>query len=130
MEPNKLADITDDFGRFLISREIVTLELVHKALNLQRSKTTLIGALAIQEKLLSINQVFNILEKRLQKQRFFCQIAVELGYLTNAIAKKLLQLQKRRIPSLGDILLDMKAIDKYDLERELRFFNELYKKHQ
>ncbi|MDP6624908.1 MAG: hypothetical protein QGG87_00430 [Nitrospinota bacterium] len=124
---NNPTEITDDFGRFLISRNVVNVEMVRKAINLQKSKAILIGELAIQEGILSIDQVFNILEKRLEEQKFFCQIAVELGYLTKAIAHKLLELQKKRLPPLGDMLLEMKAINQYDLERELRFFKEIDK---
>jgi hypothetical protein len=127
MGTDKPTEITDDFGRFLISRNVVDAEVVLKALKLQRSKATVIGKLAMEEKILSLNQVFDILEKKLVKQKFFCQIAVELGYLTKAIAHKLLELQKKRLPPLGDMLLEMKAINQYDLERELRFFKEIDK---
>ena len=127
MGTDKPTEITDDFGRFLISRNVVDEEVLRKALKLQRSKATVIGKLAMEEKILSLNQVFDILEKKLVKQKFFCQIAVELGYLTKAIAHKLLELQKKRLPPLGDMLLEMKAINQYDLERELRFFKEIDK---
>tara|TARA_B100000315_G_scaffold164407_1_gene153035 strand:+ start:344 stop:736 length:393 start_codon:yes stop_codon:yes gene_type:complete len=129
IEMNKPTEITDDFGRFLISRNVVNVEMVRKAINLQKSKAILIGELAIQEGILSIDQVFNILEKRLEEQKFFCQIAVELGYMTKTNANNLLKLQKKRLPPLGDILLKIKAIGHDELERELRFFKEVYKSH-
>ena len=130
IEMNKPTEITDDFGRFLISRNVVNVEMVRKAINLQKSKAILIGELAIQEGILSIDQVFNILEKRLEEQKFFCQIAVELGYMTKTNANNLLKLQKKRLPPLGDILLKIKAIGHDELERELRFFKEIYKNHR
>ena len=129
IEMNKPTEITDDFGRFLISRNVVNVEMVRKAINLQKSKAILIGELAIQEGILSLDQVFNILEKRLEEQKFFCQIAVELGYMTKTNANNLLKLQKKRLPPLGDILLKIKAIGHDELERELRFFKEVYKSH-
>ena len=129
IEMNKPTEITDDFGRFLISRNVVNVEMVRKAINLQKSKAILIGELAIQEGILSIDQVFNILEKRLEEQKFFCQIAVELGYMTKTNANNLLKLQKKRLPPLGDILLKIKAIGHDELERELRFFKEVYKNY-
>jgi hypothetical protein len=130
IEMNKPTEITDDFGRFLISRNVVNVEMVRKAINLQKSKAILIGELAIQEGILSIDQVFNILEKRLEEHKFFCQIAVELGYMTKTNANNLLKLQKKRLPPLGDILLKIKAIGHDELERELRFFKEVYKSHR
>ena len=130
IEMNKPTEITDDFGRFLISRNVVNVEMVRKAINLQKSKAILIGELAIQEGILSLDQVFNILEKRLEEQKFFCQIAVELGYMTKTNANNLLKLQKKRLPPLGDILLKIKAIGHDELERELRFFKEVYKSHR
>ena len=129
IEMNNPTEITDDFGRFLISRNVVNVEMVRKAINLQKSKAILIGELAIQEGILSIDQVFNILEKRLEEQKFFCQIAVELGYMTKTNANNLLKLQKKRLPPLGDILLKIKAIGHDELERELRFFKEVYKNY-
>ena len=129
IEMNKPTEITDDFGRFLISRNVVNVEMVRKAIHLQKSKAILIGELAIQEGILSIDQVFNILEKRLEEQKFFCQIAVELGYMTKTNANNLLKLQKKRLPPLGDILLKIKAIGHDELERELRFFKEVYKNY-
>ena len=130
MGTDKPTEITDDFGRFLISRNVVDAEVVLKALKLQRSKATVIGKLAMEEKILTLNQVFDILEKKLVKQKFFCQIAVELGFITKAIAHKLLQLQKKRLPPLGDILIEMKAINQYDLERELAFFKDINKDNE
>ena len=130
IEMNKPTEITDDFGRFLISRNVVNVEMVRKAINLQKGKAILIGELAIQEGILSLDQVFNILEKRLEEQKFFCQIAVELGYMTKTNANNLLKLQKKRLPPLGDILLKIKAIGHDELERELRFFKEVYKSHR
>ena len=129
IEMNNPTEITDDFGRFLISRNVVNVEMVRKAIHLQKSKAILIGELAIQEGILSIDQVFNILEKRLEEQKFFCQIAVELGYMTKTNANNLLKLQKKRLPPLGDILLKIKAIGHDELERELRFFKEVYKNY-
>jgi hypothetical protein len=129
IEMNNPTEITDDFGRFLISRNVVNVEMVRKAINLQKSKAILIGELAIQEGILSLDQVFNILEKRLEEQKFFCQIAVELGYMTKTNANNLLKLQKKRLPPLGDILLKIKAIGHDELERELRFFKEVYKNY-
>ena len=129
IEMNKPTEITDDFGRFLISRNVVNVEMVRKAIHLQKSKAILIGELAIQEGILSIDQVFNILEKRLEEQKFFCQIAIELGYMTKTDANNLLKLQKKRLPPLGDILLKIKAIGHDELERELRFFKEVYKNY-
>ena len=129
IEMNKPTEITDDFGRFLISRNVVNVEMVRKAINLQKGKAILIGELAIQEGILSIDQVFNILEKRLEEQKFFCQIAIELGYMTKTDANNLLKLQKKRLPPLGDILLKIKAIGHDELERELRFFKEVYKNY-
>jgi|TARA_B100000315_G_scaffold127727_1_gene117457 hypothetical protein len=130
MGTDKSTEITDDFGRFLISRNVVDEEVVRESLKLQRSKATVIGKLAMEEKILTLNQVFDILEKKLVKQKFFCQIAVELGFITKAIAHKLLQLQKKRLPPLGDILLEMKAINQYDLERELAFFKDINKDNE
>tara|TARA_Y100000294_G_scaffold57631_1_gene54520 strand:- start:237 stop:629 length:393 start_codon:yes stop_codon:yes gene_type:complete len=130
MGTDKSTEITDDFGRFLISRNVVDEEVVRESLKLQRSKATVIGKLAMEEKILTLNQVFDILEKKLVKQKFFCQIAVELGFITKAIAHKLLQLQKKRLPPLGDILIEMKAINQYDLERELAFFKDINKDNE
>ena len=130
MGTDKSTEITDDFGRFLISRNVVDEEVVRESLKLQRSKATVIGKLAMEEKILTLNQVFDILEKKLVKQKFFCQIAVELGFITKAIAHKLLQLQKKRLPPLGDMLLEMKAINQYDLERELAFFKDINKDNE
>jgi hypothetical protein len=130
MGTDKSTEITDDFGRFLISRNVVDEEVVRESLKLQRSKATVIGKLAMEEKILTLNQVFDILEKKLVKQKFFCQIAVELGFITKAIAHKLLQLQKKRLPPLGDILLEMKAINQNDLERELAFFKDINKDNE
>lgn len=121
------SDITDEFARFLLTRRIVDEKTLLKALNIQRKKSTLVGVIAIQEKMITVDQLQDILEKRLEEQRYFGEIAIDLGYLKDEDVEELLRIQKKRMPHLGKILFAMKAISEDVLAREWRFFKELHR---
>jgi hypothetical protein len=65
-----------------------------------------------------VGQVFKILNVQAQQRRPFGRIAVELGFLTEEGLADLLQAQARCNKSLGDILVEMGAIDRRTLEAE------------
>ena len=69
------------FGEFLISSCEVTEEQVLEALNIQRSRTEYLGAIAIKEQLLTVKQVMIILREQAGTTKRFGELAVELGLL-------------------------------------------------
>ena len=56
------------FGQFLIKLEIVDVTAVYAALNYQRSQKIPLGKIAVQKGMLTVNQVFEILNVQAETQ--------------------------------------------------------------
>lgn len=67
--------------------------------------------IALKEKVLTLSQVFNILNTQADTPKFFGEIAVNLGYLDKDGIEKLLAIQQEGMPAIEDILVEMKKID-------------------
>jgi len=128
LEKDIVQEPLQKFGQFLVTRGVVNEEAVINALNLQKERTLPIGKIALREKLLSVKQVFHILNEQGKNYnngqqgknyKLFGQIAVELGYLTEQDVRKLLEIQQKSRPLLGELLVEIGALSQHELEREL-----------
>lgn len=119
------------FGQFLIDLEIVDEAAVYEALNIQKSQIIPIGKIAIRDRMLTVNQVFEILNVQAETeihahlQKPFGKIAIERGYLDEPQVKGLLAIQKKIVQPIGEILVKMKKIDRDVLEKTLKEFKEV-----
>jgi len=114
------------FGYYLVEKGLVNVEQVLLALDQQRDFMTPIGHLARRENLLSEEAVFQVLERQQETHRPFGATAMELGLLTQDEVGDLLRAQMKR-PAIGELLVEMGAIDRGTLERELHTFEETHK---
>lgn len=110
------------FGLFLVGRERVATESVLQALDRQRRSEVPIGSIALREGMLSARQVFDILNYQADSGLRFGELGMRLGHLAPAQVDELLAKQRQTRPFLGQILVDMGAIDSRILAGELEQF--------
>ncbi|MCP5003688.1 MAG: hypothetical protein GY941_07005 [Planctomycetes bacterium] len=66
--------------------------------------------------MLTIKQIVKILYVQADTPKLFGEIAVELGYITEADVKILLRKRKKRIPDIEDILVEMGKISSNEID--------------
>ena len=64
------------FCKYLIEKGILEDSVIYEALNLQRSKTRLFGQIALQERYITVKEVFKILDVQVDDRRPFGEIAI------------------------------------------------------
>ena len=114
------------FGTFLVEQGMATPENIIHALDLQRAKQKPVGRIALEYRLLEMNQLFNILNRQADTQLRFCDIALALGYLTREQVDFIRSIQTGSRPKTGELLLEMGVLSREQLENAL----EAYKKMQ
>jgi len=119
------------FGQYLIAQGIVDEKSVYDALNCQKARKQPIGKIALQEKMLTVKQVFAILNikaeklnNKSEKPKLFGEIAIELGYLDARSVDDLLSIQRKSVTPIGEILIEMGKIDHPTLETMLKRYNQ------
>jgi hypothetical protein len=66
--------------------------------------------------MLSINQVFEVLNAQISTAKLFGELAVEKGFLKNKDVERLLDKQKISRPLIGAILVEMNRITSEDID--------------
>ncbi len=99
-----------------------TAEQLVAALDAQLTQTPQFGKLALGRKLLSIPQIWRILNHQADHGGRFGEISIELGYLSRAQVQEILVLQLESRPKLGEVLVQQGVIE----EAKLREFLERY----
>ena len=111
------------FGSHLVERGIVTAEDVLTALERQRCRQRPIGQIALREGLLRVRDAFRILnEQGRHPGRLFGEVAVELGLMKPEDVESLLTKQRQERPKLGEVLVEMGALSREQMEAELRVY--------
>ncbi len=110
------------FELSLVKKGLIEATEFVAALDRHFDSRPVIGQLALEKQLLTIGQIFEILNVQASENESFGEIAAELGYLTRKDLAELLILQNDRSVSLRDCLVAMEAIDKETLDRELAKF--------
>lgn len=88
-----------------LSEGFVTIPQLQAAACARRKLRPVIGRLGLKQGMLSMSQVFRILEQQAFTGELFGEIAVKFGYLNEVELYKLLQLQSHLAPSLVDVLV-------------------------
>jgi len=109
-----------DFGIYLVRRGRVTADQYVDAREQQLQSRHKIGELALTSHKLSMRQVMEILEDQLESPLPFGQLAVEKGYLTQSGLMELLGMQAEKCPSIADVLIEQRVLDKRTVQQELR----------
>ena len=112
-------------GEYLIRQGLITAEDLNRALAVQAGQRIPLGLLARQKGMLRNEEIFEILKIKRRSEGGrgdFVKIAAERGFLTEARARRLLDLQKGSRDLLGRILLKQGALDRARLIKALRRF--------
>lgn len=109
----------------VLAAGLVTVEQLHEAAATRRRKRPVIGKLALKQGMMSMAQVFRVLEQQAFTGELFGEVAVNLGFLNEVDLFKLLQLQAALAPPLVDVLVAQGSIsaetrDELQLQVRLR----------
>ena len=107
------------FGSFLVKKGVATPEHIIEALDCQMKKQKAVGKIALQYRLLEMNHMFTILNRQVDTDLKFCDIAIALGFLTREQADFILSIQMSKRPKLGEILVEMGVISQQQLAQAL-----------
>ena len=94
----------------LLAAGEATLTQLQAAAETRRRKRPVIGKLALKQGMMSMAQVFRVLEQQAFTGELFGEVAVQLGYLNEVDLFKLLQLQAALAPALSEVLVSQGAI--------------------
>ncbi|MCU0703342.1 MAG: Hpt domain-containing protein, partial [Fimbriiglobus sp.] len=103
---------------FLVMRGVLSAERALDALLQHRNARPLIGGLAVQCGKITVEQLFETLAGT-EGGRTFGQVAVSLGYLSQADVAQLLLLQERQTPPLHEVLVSAGLISREQMDTEL-----------
>ena len=113
------------FGTFLVKQGVSTPEHIIQALDTQMKKQMAVGKIALQYRLLEMNHMFTILNRQVDTDLKFCDIAIALGFLTREQADFILSIQMSKRPKLGEILVEMGLISQQQLAEALVGYEKL-----
>lgn len=94
----------------VLGQGLGTIEQVTSAAQRRRGARPLIGMLALQQRKLTMVQVFRVLEVQAETGELFGLIAIKLGYLSDADLTDLLHQQAKLTPSLADTLASSRVL--------------------
>lgn len=110
------------FGLYLLRKDKITGPQFIQAVSRQLETRPQIGSLAIETRRLSMRDVFRILSLQSVTNESFGQLAIQLKILTEADIRDLLALQIERTTPLAQVLVDIGALEAYQLQTELQRF--------
>ncbi len=112
------------FGDYLIEKGVVSKEALDMALKFQTEKSLRLGALAVEDGLLTEQQLSVILDRQREVEAagLFGEIAINMKLLNKEQVHKLLEKQKENDKITGQILVLSGALSKNEKENELKLF--------
>ena len=114
---------SDRFGHFLVARGRLTEADIAEAQEIQQTRQSLLGQIAIREQYMTVRQVMNVLRSQAGTALQFGEVAVQLGYLDAPDVDELLKLQISTRPRLADILIEL---GKLSAESYLQMLDEFH----
>ncbi len=99
--------------------------LIVDALVHQVKGRTPIGRLAIANRMLTVREVFQILNLQAGSNTLFGQVALEFGFLEEDELNALLILQRQQVTPIGELLVESGALTREQFETELAEFHQL-----
>lgn len=111
------------FGQYLVTRGILTGADLASAVEIQHSRQSLLGQVAIREQYMTVRQVMDVLRNQAGTTMQFGEVAVQLGYLDEPDVEELLTLQTNTRPQLVDVLIEQ---GKLTAETYLRTLDEFH----
>ncbi|MCP4266248.1 MAG: hypothetical protein GY777_11855 [Candidatus Brocadiaceae bacterium] len=114
---------TNRFLQFVNICGYVNEEVALKALNIQKERTLAIGRIALEEKMLTVKEIFMILNKQTDSPKLFGEIAIDMGFLKKTDIDLLMEFQKESRPRIGEILVEIGAISKKECDNLLKDYD-------
>jgi len=113
------------FGDYLIEKDIISREDLDVALKFQTEKSLRLGALAVEDGLLTEGQLSAIMDRQraVEDAGLFGEIAINMQLLSIEQVNALLNKQKEYDNILGQILVLSGALSKSKKEEELKLFH-------
>jgi hypothetical protein len=110
--------VRQPFGRFLRAKGRITLEQLIDALTWQRQQRPRVGHIAVDKKLITLQDLSDVLQKRTAGEPFL-ETAVRLGLLTPAQARWVLNQQTVRHRRIGEYFVEQGILSRLELARLL-----------
>jgi len=110
------------FGEYLVEKGLITPEQLNDALAIQNSINYQLGILASMEDVISVSQIFNILNKQKDTGKPFGETAKLLNLIDDSQLEKLLKQQEEHRMKVGEILVGLLYLEKDELDRQLDAF--------
>jgi two-component system chemotaxis sensor kinase CheA len=120
--PNEKVPDPLRLATFLFERKVLTAEQALEALNRLRLRRPMLGCLAVEIGVMTVDQMFETLSQMGEGQRFG-QTAVRLGFITEAHLGYLFLLQELRTPPMADFLVAEGVISREVMDSELKQFH-------
>lgn len=108
------------FGRFLVSQNKITEAQLNKAVKWQRNMQKPLIYIALEQNMIPLKKGIAILKRQSGMRMEKCWAALEQGCLTAEQIGRLIEVQAAARPKIGDVLVEMGAIDRTTLS-EMRY---------
>lgn len=93
------------FIQFLLERDIVSESVARRFTENKRYVREPIGMIAVDHGLLDVSQIDEILDRQSETDKRFGEIAVEMGFMSEAQVERLVKIQANRVPAdIAEIL--------------------------
>ena len=107
--------VRDAYLQFLVEWKALDEVAALDVLDHQNRETPPIGRLALESKILSMKQVFQILNAQADSDMRFGEIAIGLGFMNGEQLMDLLETQKKRRPGLNQLISELGLVEKETL---------------
>lgn len=112
------------FGKFLVERGVINPDEFYQAFKAQLASRPQLGTLAVQRRLLSMSQVFQVLEAQCDRpSELFGDLAVDLGFITTDDVAHLLREQSDLMKPFAELLIDLGILDSTQVKNYHREFS-------
>ena len=106
----------DAYLQFLVDRKILDEVVALDVRDQQQLETPPIGRLAVVEGVLTMKQVFTIVNAQGDSDKRFGEMAIKMGYMKTAQLLILLDIQRTKRPGLNEIIEGMGLADEETLK--------------
>ena len=110
------------FGEFLIKKGLISEEERDDALAIQNAINLRLGILANIQEIITVGQIFDVLEHQKGSGKKFGEVAKHLSLINEDQLRKLLQSQEQLRMKVGEILVGLTYLKKEDMETALEHF--------
>jgi hypothetical protein len=113
---------TVHFGEYLVEQGLIEPGQRDDALAIQETVNQKLGILATMDEILTVSQVYTILDEQRRTKKPFGQVARSLNLIDEEHLEKLLDHQSELWMRVGEILVGLGYIDFEKMEAELEEF--------